>query len=178
MAFSCGVVHAEQPSASLQRAGGTMHGVQLWINLPARDKALRCGPAGGRRHGARARGQRFRRRLALAMQHPVDYYRIALAPQASLDVAVSPTATVLAYPIAGTMHAGARAIERGELANFRPGADSARLQNCGAGELDVLVLARPLRHVDAPRNRGNARGLSKRSFRDDSRTLTRDVMSP
>jgi len=114
----------------------------------------------------------------LATQHPVDYYRIALAPQASLDVAVSPTATMLAYPIAGTMHAGARAIERGELAIFRPGADSVRLQKRSAGELDVFVLARPLRHVDAPRNRGNARGLSKRSFRDDSRTQTRDVMSP
>ncbi len=41
------------------------------------------------------------------------------------------------------MHAGARAIERGELAIFRPGADSVRLQKRSAGELDVFVLARP-----------------------------------
>ncbi len=86
----------EQPSATLQRAGGTMHGVQLWINLPARDKALVVAlPAGAGTVRVLA-GSGFGVVSQLATQHPVDYYRIALAPQASLDVAVSPTATMLA----------------------------------------------------------------------------------
>lgn len=128
MANSCGVVHAEQPSATLQRAGGTMHGVQLWINLPRGTRRYVVALPAGSGTVRVIAGSGFGVVSPLATQHPVDYYRIALAPQASLDVAVSPTATMLADPIAGTMHAGARAIERFELAIFRPGADSVRLQ--------------------------------------------------
>ena len=36
-----GVVHSEEPSEEFQRTGGTMHGVQLWVNLPKRDKMIR-----------------------------------------------------------------------------------------------------------------------------------------
>src|SRR5882762_3832595 len=33
-----GVVHSEMPSARVRRDGGRVHGFQLWVNLPARDK--------------------------------------------------------------------------------------------------------------------------------------------
>lgn len=33
-----GVVHSELPSEKFMSEGGTMHGFQLWINLPAKDK--------------------------------------------------------------------------------------------------------------------------------------------
>lgn len=33
-----GVVHSEMPSARLRRDGGRVHGFQLWVNLPGRDK--------------------------------------------------------------------------------------------------------------------------------------------
>src|SRR5919201_97686 len=36
-----GVIHSEEPSPEFQRTGGTLHGVQLWVNLPARDKMIR-----------------------------------------------------------------------------------------------------------------------------------------
>src|SRR5438046_2743128 len=32
-----GVVHSEMPSRRFQSEGGTLHGFQLWVNLPARD---------------------------------------------------------------------------------------------------------------------------------------------
>ncbi len=35
-----GVIHSEEPSARLRREGGRMHGFQLWVNLPARDKLM------------------------------------------------------------------------------------------------------------------------------------------
>ena len=77
----------------------------------------------------------------LQTQHPIDYYRILLAPGASLDIPVTPTATAIAYPIAGTLGVGSRAIERGELAIFRPGEALVRIANVGPGELDTFVLA-------------------------------------
>ena len=33
-----GVIHSELPSADFLRTGGTMHGFQLWVNLPAAQK--------------------------------------------------------------------------------------------------------------------------------------------
>ena len=35
-----GIVHSEMPSQELQRSGGRMHGFQIWVNLPARDKMI------------------------------------------------------------------------------------------------------------------------------------------
>jgi redox-sensitive bicupin YhaK (pirin superfamily) len=36
-----GVVHSEMPEADFAKRGGRMHGFQLWVNLPRRDKMIR-----------------------------------------------------------------------------------------------------------------------------------------
>lgn len=41
MTAGAGVVHSEMPSREFQRAGGRMHGFQLWVNLPQRDKMMK-----------------------------------------------------------------------------------------------------------------------------------------
>ena len=38
MTAGAGVVHSEMPSSEFQRQGGRMHGFQLWVNLPQREK--------------------------------------------------------------------------------------------------------------------------------------------
>jgi quercetin 2,3-dioxygenase len=38
MTAGAGLVHSEMPTAEMQRDGGLMHGLQLWVNLPRRDK--------------------------------------------------------------------------------------------------------------------------------------------
>ena len=35
-----GIIHSEMPSRRMQREGGRVHGFQLWVNLPARDKLM------------------------------------------------------------------------------------------------------------------------------------------
>ncbi|HSQ62276.1 MAG TPA: pirin family protein, partial [Polyangiaceae bacterium] len=35
-----GVVHSELPSERIMREGGRLHGFQIWVNLPARDKMV------------------------------------------------------------------------------------------------------------------------------------------
>src|SRR5678815_2792929 len=40
MTAGAGVVHSEMPSAEFERKGGRMHGFQLWVNLPKRDKMI------------------------------------------------------------------------------------------------------------------------------------------
>ena len=41
MTAGAGVVHSEMPSASFQQTGGTLHGFQLWVNLPRTAKMMR-----------------------------------------------------------------------------------------------------------------------------------------
>ncbi len=40
MTAGAGVIHAEMPSPEFARDGGRMHGFQLWVNLPQRDKMI------------------------------------------------------------------------------------------------------------------------------------------
>jgi redox-sensitive bicupin YhaK (pirin superfamily) len=40
MTAGAGVVHSEMPSVEFARNGGRMHGFQLWVNLPKRDKMM------------------------------------------------------------------------------------------------------------------------------------------
>ncbi|MEK6985021.1 MAG: pirin family protein [Candidatus Thermoplasmatota archaeon] len=40
MTAGSGVLHSEMPSATLRKSGGTLHGLQLWVNLPKRDKMM------------------------------------------------------------------------------------------------------------------------------------------
>jgi len=41
MTAGAGVIHSEMPSAEFQRKGGTLHGFQLWVNLPSQNKMMR-----------------------------------------------------------------------------------------------------------------------------------------
>jgi len=41
MTAGAGVVHSEMPEADFARRGGRIHGFQLWVNLPRREKMIR-----------------------------------------------------------------------------------------------------------------------------------------
>ncbi|MGV3620867.1 MAG: pirin family protein [Archangium sp.] len=40
MTAGAGVVHSEMPSSRLQQKGGRMHGFQVWVNLPKKNKLM------------------------------------------------------------------------------------------------------------------------------------------
>src|SRR5207247_9270175 len=40
MTAGSGVVHSEMPAGYIREQGGRMHGFQVWVNLPARDKMM------------------------------------------------------------------------------------------------------------------------------------------
>jgi len=41
MTAGAGVVHSEMPEDTFRRTGGRMHGFQIWVNLPQRDKMMK-----------------------------------------------------------------------------------------------------------------------------------------
>jgi len=41
MTAGAGVIHSEMPDPHFQETGGLMHGFQIWVNLPSRDKMMK-----------------------------------------------------------------------------------------------------------------------------------------
>ena len=114
-----GVVHSELPDEALLRDGGRMHGFQLWVNLPARDKmmapryqdtaseripvvtsadgAVRVKVIAGEAMGARA---------VIDTRTPILYLHYTLRPGARVEQPVPAAFNVFAYVFGGAAEIG------------------------------------------------------------------------
>ncbi len=142
-----GVLHQEGPSARLRAEGGRVHGVQLWVNLPAAEKMVppayqdltaervrRAEPA----PGAVARviaGEAFGVTGPGRTRTPIGYVHLSLAAGASASTPLPPDHTVLVYPMVGAVEVGGRTLVEGELGVLGPG-DEVALTGSGGGPWD------------------------------------------
>jgi redox-sensitive bicupin YhaK (pirin superfamily) len=117
-----GVVHSEMPSQRMREAGGRMHGFQLWVNLPARDKmmapryqeidASRIPTATSEDGRAKVRviaGEALGARAVIETRTPIAYHHWSLAPGAEVTVALPPEMRACVYVFAGEAAVGGRA---------------------------------------------------------------------
>ncbi|MDQ1423921.1 MAG: quercetin 2,3-dioxygenase [Acidimicrobiaceae bacterium] len=151
-----GILHDELPTEKMYRAGGPVHAVQLWVNLPP---ALKMTPP---RYQSITRdalrllttddGGALIRLVAgdiagfagPGVTHtPITYAHVTLAPGAQFSAPWNPAFSALAYVLTGRGRAGAegRPVESGQLIVFGPGdhivVAAAERQ---AEPLDVLLL--------------------------------------
>ena len=164
-----GILHIETPPEDLVVSGGLFHGIQLWVNLPARDKlippayqsleadkvALLSSPDGGALVRVVA-GDLGGHRGPGSTHTPMAFMHATLAPGALLELPWSPGFNALVYVLAGSGRAGGdgRPVGSGQLVAFGPGdwisvrADdrqSSGTQGSGTGHLEILVLGgRPI----------------------------------
>jgi redox-sensitive bicupin YhaK (pirin superfamily) len=127
MTAAAGVLHKEGPSAAAQAAGGTVHGLQLWVNLPASLKMsapayqdLRA-DANARRHepGATIRviaGSLFDLLGPGSTHTPISYAHVTLAEGASVHTALPHGHVRLLYPMTGAVSVSDTRIDEGVLA--------------------------------------------------------------
>lgn len=159
-----GVLHIETPPEELVVSGGLFHGVQLWVNLPAKDKMIE--PAYQNLDGelvtllSSPDGGALVRLIAGDVDGhtgpggthtPIVVAHTTVAPGARLVVPWNPGFNALAYVLAGGGTAGAerRPFSAGQLAVFGAG-DTVTLDG-GAGlragePMEVLLLGgQPIR---------------------------------
>lgn len=157
MTAGSGVVHSEMPSARVQREGGRIHGVQLWVNLPRRSKmtkpryqeipAARIPEAS--QGGVKVRviaGEAYGVRAVIETHTPIFYFHVSLAAGARFEERVPAGYTAMAYVLSGDVTAdrmGRRATE-GELAIFGAEGDAVTLVAGAASEV-LLIGGVPLR---------------------------------
>ena len=115
MTAGAGIVHSEMPEPGFAQRGGRMHGVQLWVNLPRRDKMMAPRyqeipaaqiPTASAQDGAiRVKviaGEALGVKAAIDTRTPILYQHFTLAPSAKLSHAVPTDYRVFAYPLSGT----------------------------------------------------------------------------
>jgi redox-sensitive bicupin YhaK (pirin superfamily) len=154
-----GILHDELPSERALREGGPSHGVQLWVNLPARLKftAPRYQAITGDHlvllstHDGGALVRLIAGDLAGhpgpgSTHTPITYAHATITPGAELTVPWHPEFNALAYVLTGQGHAGVegRPVGDHKLVVFGPGDTitmrAADRQEGPASALDVLLL--------------------------------------
>jgi quercetin 2,3-dioxygenase len=162
MTAGAGILHIETPPKELVLSGGLFHGVQLWVNLPAKDKlvapryqnldadrvSLIASPDGGALvrliagevGGVRGPGNTYT---------PISVAHATVSPGARLELPWRREFNALAYALAGHGSIGdeKRPIELGQLAVLGTG-DTIVLaaDESASSPLDVLLLGgRPIR---------------------------------
>lgn len=151
-----GILHDELPTEHMYRAGGPMHMVQLWVNLPP---DLKMTPPRYQSITSDALsllttddGGALIRLIAgdiagfsgPGVTHtPITYAHVTLAPGAQLSVPWNPAFSAMAYALTGhgTVGAEGRPIVEGELVVFGPGGHVVVTASDRRSEpLDVLLL--------------------------------------
>jgi redox-sensitive bicupin YhaK (pirin superfamily) len=157
MTAGAGVVHSELPSDAFMKNGGTLHGFQVWVNLPARDKmippryqdipASRIPEATGADGKVKVRviaGESLGRSAVIETRTPILYLHFTLAPGSAITQPVPENFNALAYIIRGELRAGdeGRVVREGQMVRFG-GGDAVRLavDNRATEPADLLLLA-------------------------------------
>jgi len=151
-----GIVHSELPEEEYRKAGGVMHGFQVWVNLPAKDKWLRPKyqernareiPAAGSEDGkviARViAGEALGKSAAVATHTPIQYIHFSLRPGGSVDQPIPSHHEGMAYVFAGEARIGREGtvVREGQLAKLSEG-DAVRLSipPDAPGGAEILLL--------------------------------------
>jgi redox-sensitive bicupin YhaK (pirin superfamily) len=163
MTAGAGVVHSELPEDELVRSGGRMHGFQLWVNLPQRDKMIHPRyqdvqsaeiPVVRTADGSVAvkviAGEALGARAVIDTHTPIMYLHFTLQPGASITQPVPVEFNVFAYVFRGKGRFGDDPDGRqaGQMIAFAADGDSIVITADPAGTepMDVLLIGgEPLR---------------------------------
>lgn len=155
MTAGSGVVHSEMPEPSFAASGGRMHGFQLWVNLPARDKMTKPRyqeiPAEGipvaKSEDGKVTvhviaGEALGQGAVIETRTPIFYLDCALEPGASLEQPAPPEFNVFAYVVEGEgiFGSNSRSARRHEMVQFAADGDAVRIEGAPGSPLRVLLI--------------------------------------
>jgi quercetin 2,3-dioxygenase len=155
MTAGSGVVHSEMPEPAFAAKGGRMHGFQLWVNLPARDKMTRpryqeipgAGiPVAKSDDGKVAvrviAGESLGQRAVIETRTPIFYFDCSLEPGGVLEQPAPPdyNAFAFVYRGRGTFGANRQTAREHEAVIFANDGDAVRLEASSDAPLRALLI--------------------------------------
>jgi redox-sensitive bicupin YhaK (pirin superfamily) len=149
-----GVVHSEMPDPEFTRSGGRLHGLQLWVNLPKRDKLMTPRyqevpaakiPAARNADGTVTvrviAGESLGARAVIDTRTPIQYLHFKLAPGAKVAQPVPRDYNAFAYVLDGDLQADGQRAGRSQMVMFARDGDEVELAAGTGSALDVLLIA-------------------------------------
>jgi quercetin 2,3-dioxygenase len=158
MTAGAGVVHSEMPEREFARSGGRLHGFQLWVNLPRRDKWTRPRyqeipaekiPTARTEDGLVTvkviAGESLGAHAVVETRTPIMYLHFTLQPGGRVTQPVSAEYNAFAYIVEGEGRFGIddeRAV-RGQMVMFAQDGDGVTIENGADAKspLGVLLIA-------------------------------------
>ena len=154
-----GVIHSELPADWIRQKGGRVHGFQLWVNLPARDKRIApryqdvrasemptWASADGRARVKVIAGRALGVQARAETRTPITYLDVLLddGAEVALDVPAEQNAFAYVYGGAVTIGSLARAARDGDMA-LLTNADSLPLRATAPATRALVIAGVPLR---------------------------------
>jgi hypothetical protein len=158
MTAGSGVIHSELPSEELRRDGGWMHGFQLWVNLPRRDKMMnprypelraaeipRATSEDGKVSVTVIAGDSLGTKATIDTRTPIIYLHYKLKPGSVATQPVPHDYNAFTYVVEGAGLFGAESElgADGQMVLFAPDGDEVRIENPADAQsvLEVLLIA-------------------------------------
>lgn len=156
MTAGSGVVHSEMPSEEIRRNGGRVHGFQLWVNLPRRDKMMKpryqelraadiptATSDDGKITVTVIAGESLGTRATIDTRTPIIYLHVRLAAGARFTQTIPETYNTFAYIINGEAIFGDRVARENDVPIFDRDGDEVTIATNPGAEL-LLIAGVPL----------------------------------
>ncbi|HEX2122068.1 MAG TPA: pirin family protein, partial [Thermoanaerobaculia bacterium] len=156
MTAGSGVIHSELPSEEIRRSGGRLHGFQLWVNLPRRDKMMKpryqelraadiptATSDDGKVTVTVIAGESLGTRATIDTRTPIVYLHVRLAAGARFTQPVPQTYNAFAFVIGGEAAFGDRLARENDAVLFERDGDEVTLASERGAEL-LLIAGVPL----------------------------------
>ena len=156
MTAGSGVIHSEMPAAEILRDGGRLHGFQLWVNLPRRDKMMKpryqelraaeiptATSADGKVVVTVIAGEALGVDARIDTRTPIVYLHVRLAAGARFTQAVPKTYNAFAFLIGGEAAFGDRVARENDAVIFGRDGDEIAIASDKGAEL-LLIAGEPL----------------------------------
>jgi redox-sensitive bicupin YhaK (pirin superfamily) len=158
MTAGAGVVHSEMPSSEFLRQGGRMHGFQLWVNLPKRDKMIKpryqdipgsripkATSADGLVTVSVIAGEAMGERAVIETRTPIIYVHYSIQPGGVTTQRMPRDYNAFAYVVEGRGLFGAEGepAADGQMVLFAQDGDDLKIENPAHAKvaLEVLIIA-------------------------------------
>ena len=154
MTAGSGLVHSEMPGQTLVRDGGRLHGFQLWINLPRRDKMIppryqdttsdRIPVASNAEGTVTAKvvaGEALGTKGIIDTRIPILYVHFTLQPGGEHTQEIPKSENAFAFIIEGEGKLGGTRAGANQVVLFDRGGEAVRISNPSANPLSLLLIA-------------------------------------
>lgn len=154
MTAGSGLVHSEMPGDGLKKNGGRLHGFQLWINLPRKDKMIApryqdtnseripvAVEAEGKVRAKVIAGESLGTKGVIDTRIPILYLHVTVEPGAEFTQSVPKTENAFAFVVDGEGTFGGRRVGQNQVAVFDRAGENVTVRNHGAAPLSFLLIA-------------------------------------